>query len=108
MPAWVSVVLVLSHIAVFILGALAYHGIRILASRPLYPSPTQRPGMTEAKLKEIAQSLAKKQASEAMFGNFFDRFAQMPTGQRETYVPQGDGKPAGETFAPSVAGGKRQ
>lgn len=103
MPWYASILLVLSHVLVFVLGALAYHGIRILSVRPIGPSVT-KPGMSEARLKQIADQMAQTQVKAAAFGHF-ERFSQPPPA-REQYIPEGDGRNREEAFAPAVGGKK--
>jgi len=97
MPWWGSLLLVLTHIAVFILGAVAYHGIRILSVRPIGPFPT-KPQVSEAKLAEIAMKVAKASTAADRFGTQFDPMPDMVV--RRQIIPDGDGRSKEETFAP--------
>ncbi len=96
LPLWASFILVLTHVAVFVLGALAYHGIRVLSVRPIGPFPTKT--VSDAKLKEIAEKAAKMQIAGDRFGKQFDPLPDMLIKPR--YIPEGDGRSKEETFAP--------
>jgi hypothetical protein len=98
MPWWASLLLVLSHIAVFVLGAVTYHGIRILSVRPLGPLPTK--AVSEAKLNEIALKAARLSTAGDRFGNQFAPLPDMNVVRRQI-IPDGDGRSKEETFVPA-------
>ncbi len=97
MPWWGSLLLVLTHVGVFILGAIAYHGIRVLSVRPIGPFPNKQ--VSEAKLAEIAMKAAKASVAKDRFGAQFDPLPDMNIVRRQ-YIPEGDGRSKEETFAP--------
>ena len=97
MPWWASILLVLSHIAVFVLGAVTYHGIRILSVRPLGPLPTKT--VSEAKLNEIAMKAARMSTAGDRFGKHFDPLPDMQVVRRQV-IPDGDGRPKEDTIVP--------
>ena len=87
---WVAlVVLVLSHVLMFALGAASYHCIRWINMRPMM---AQRPQINEAKLAQIADKVARQQATAAQF-SYMDQMAKMG---RPAEVEQVE-----ESFAPS-------
>lgn len=96
MPLWVSAVLFLSQPVMFILGALTYHGIRMLAAKPLYVNP-KGGKVDEAKLQAIANQAIGRQMS-----GVFDHLGIRPDMPVRQVIPDGDGRPKGETFAPVV------
>ena len=97
MPLWASFLLVLTHVTVFVLGAVAYHGIRILSVRPIGPFPTKT--VSDAKLREIAEKAAKMQIAGDRFGKQFDPLPDMMVPRRQI-IPDGNGMPKEETFVP--------
>ena len=96
MPLWLVSLLMLSQPVMFILEALTYHGIRMLSMRPMLASPKQGK-VDEAKLQEIATKLMSKQVS-----GVFDHLGIRPDMPVRQVIPDGDGRPKGETFAPVV------
>lgn len=98
MPIWLSFVLILTHVLIFVLGALAYHGIRILSVRPIGPFPTKT--VSDAKLQQIAEKAAKMQIAGDRFGKQFDPLPDMMVPRRQI-IPEGNGMPKEETFVPA-------
>ena len=98
LPWWCSLLLVLTHVAVFVLGAVAYHGIRILSVRPIGPFPTKT--VSDAKLQQIAEKAAKMQIAGDRFGKQFDPLPDMVIPRRQI-IPDGNGIPKEETFVPA-------
>lgn len=98
-PYWIFAILIFTHVGLFVLGAAAYHAIRMLAVRPIYGNPTQKPGVSDARLMQMADKIARKQAQEALFNHMGP--TQDPIVERS--IPDGDGRPAKEeAFAPMV------
>ena len=63
MSVLVLVLWPVSCVLAFLLGALCYHGVRILAVRPIYKaSAPMDAGMNERKMKVIADKAAAAQA----------------------------------------------
>lgn len=96
MPWWASFLLVLTHISCFVLGAVAYHSIRILSVRPIGPFPTKQ--VSDAKLREIADKAARQLSGANRFGGQFDPLPDMAI--RRQVIPEGDGRPKEETIVP--------
>lgn len=97
LPWWGSLLLVLTHIAVFVLGAVTYHGIRILSVRPIGPFPTKT--VSDAKLQQIADKAARQLAGANRFGGQFDPLPDMSVVRRQV-IPDGDGRPKEESIVP--------
>ena len=96
-PWWASVLLVLTHILLFGAGAVAYHLIRVLSVRPIGPFPNKM--VSDAKLAEIADKIARKQVAGDRFGRQFEPLPDMVV-KRQVYE-QGDGRSKEETFVPA-------
>lgn len=71
MPLWVSLLLVLSHVFLFVVGVVCYHQVRLLSVRPL--SLSRQSDAQDRKLKELATALAKKEVKAEAY-NYFNRF----------------------------------
>lgn len=97
MPWWVAFLMVLTHISCFVLGAVAYHSIRILSVRPIGPFPTKQ--VSESKLQQIADKAARQLAGANRFGGQFDPLPDMSVVRRQV-IPDGDGRPKEESIVP--------
>lgn len=91
----VSVLLVLQPV-MFILGALTYHGIRMLSVRPMF-GPNAKPQLSEAQIQAVADKAMRQQVK-----GVFSHLGMMPDMPTRQVVPEGDGRPKGEAFAPVV------
>lgn len=98
-PYWLFCVLVVTHLAMFVMGAFGYHGIRVLAARPFY-QPQKNAAAHEARLQALATKMAQQEAKSALF-NHLGPMADVPIQQQ--IIPHGDGRPPKEeAFAPMV------
>jgi hypothetical protein len=98
MPYWLFAVLIVSHLLLFALGAMAYHGVRMLAASPLYRPKGQT--ASQSQVKQLADEMLRKSFQMSNPFAHLDGMEGPPPRPRETYIPEGDGKSKEETFAP--------
>ena len=84
---WLTLTLLtLSHVAMFAMGVGAYHCVRWISLRQLFPQK-QQPQLNEGRLMAMAEKLARQQVQQEQF-SYFQRNQEIQRPEiEESFVP---------------------